>query len=539
LRGPVFGFVGVLVLAVSLVLLLACTNLANLLLARAADRRSEIAVRLALGASRSRLVRQLLTESALLAAFGGIGGTLLAAWMVGLSTRLRLPVDFPLALEIGMDYRVLAFAFLVSLGTAILFGLIPALQATKADLVPALRESLALGGRRRPLLARGLIVLQVALSFVLLIGGGLMFRALQKAETIELGFDPGGSVEASMDLRLQGYGEAQGREFQKRLLDRLRAIPEVRAAGITDLVPVDLHFARSGVFVEGQPPVRAGSAPGALTSVVSPGYVEAIGARLVRGRDFADRDDADAIPVAIVNETFARRFWPGEDAIGRRFSLGKEDAPKLQVIGIVRDGKYTSLAEDPKPFAYRALFQAYSGSTSVVVRADGDPSRLLPAIRAVLRELDPQLPLASARTLSERLSGALLPARLGAVVLGSFGVLALALAAIGIYGVTSYAVSWRTREIGVRMALGAERGDVLRLVVGGGVALTLLGAGIGMAAALLLTRLMQRFLFGVSYADGLTYALVGALLVGVAYLACYLPARRAAGTDPVLALRAE
>ena len=389
------------------------------------------------------------------------------------------------------------------------------------------------------MLARGLIVLQVALSFVLLIGGGLMFRALQKAETIELGFEPAGAVEASMDLRLQGYGEAQGREFQKRLLDRFRAIPDVRAAGITDLVPVDLHFARSGVFVEGQPPVRAGSAPGALTSVISPGYLQAIGARLVRGRDFADQDDASARPVAIVNETFARRFWPGEDAIGRRFSLWKEDAPKLQVIGIVRDGKYTSLAEDPKPFVYRALFQTYIGSTSVVVRANGDAPRLLPAIRAVLRELDPQLPLASARTLSERLGGALLPARLGAAVLGSFGVLALALAAIGIYGVTSYAVSWRTREIGVRMALGAERGDVLRLVVGGGVALTLLGAAIGMSAALLLTRLMRRFLFGVSSADELTYALVGALLVGVAYLACYLPARRAARTDPVLALRAE
>ena len=538
LRGPVLGFAGLLMAVVGLVLLLACTNLANLLLARAAERRREIAVRLAIGASRFRVVRQLLTESVLLAFAGGVIGLLPASWLVDLVTAFKLPLNVPLAFELHIDYRVFIFTFLLSLVTGVLFGLLPALQATKADLVPALKDEVSFGGHRRSWLKSSLIVAQVSLSLVLLVGGGLMVRALKQAQNINLGFEPQRAVEVAFDLRLQGYSSAQAREFQKRVLDRVRALPGVKSAGIGDLVPVDLHFSRGAVFVEGQPLERITNIPTAMYNRVSPGYFQAMGTRMLQGRDFTEQDDDKAPRVAIINEAFAKRFFPGEDPIGKRFNVNRPDAVKTTVIGVIEDGKYANLNEDARPFVARPLWQSEVGATSVIARSDGDPQRLKAAVGSEVQQLDPNLPMAN-NTLVEKLSLPLLPARIAASVLGGFGLLALALAAIGIYGVISYAVSTRTHEIGIRMALGAQKTDVVRLVLGQGMSLTMLGVVIGFAAALVLTRFLKTLLFGLSETDPTTFLAASLLLVSVALAACYLPARRATKVDPMIALRHE
>ena len=539
MRGAIVGFAGLLMVVVGMTLLLACVNLANLLLARATERRREIAVRLALGANRFRVMRQLLTESLLLSAAGGVLGFLLAVWLAKLTAAIKLPIDVPLATELHVDIRVFIFACLVSLGAGLLFGLLPAWQATKTDLGQALKNGASFGSPHRSRLKSGLIVLQVAVSLALLVGGGLMLRALRKAQNIDLGYDPRRAIEMSFDLRLQGYDSAKGREFQKSLLERVRALPGVESAGAANIIPVDLHFSSEPIFIEGQEPSRLPDAPRALTSNITPGYFQAMNTRLLRGRDFAEDDDDKAARVAIINETFARRFWPGEDPIGKQFALGGPESPKMQVVGVAQDGKYTGLNENRWPFVYRPQWQYRVGATTIVVRAESDSQKMIALVRGELQQLDPNLPIASARTLVERLNLPLLPARIVASALGGFGLLALLLAAIGIYGVMSYAVSKRTREIGVRMALGAQRGDVLRLVMGQGTALTLIGVAIGLLAAFGLTRLMKSVLFGVSATDPLTYAGVAALLTCVALLACYIPARRATKVDPMIALRSE
>jgi putative ABC transport system permease protein len=538
MRGPVLGFSGLLMGVVGLVLLLACINLANLLLARAADRRREIAVRLALGATRFRIVRQLLTESLMLAFCGGALGLLPAAWLVNLAAAFKAPPNIPLAFDIHIDYRVFVFTFLLSLGTGVLFGLLPALQATKTDLVPALKAEPSFGGHRHSWLKSSLIVFQIALSLMLLVAGGLMMRSLKQAQAINLGFDPKNAIEAAFDLRLQGYESAQGKEFQKRVLDRVRALPGVAAAGLADMVPVDLHFTRTAVFIEGQPPERTANTPSSMINRASPQYFQAMSTRLLAGRDFTEQDDQKSPRVAIVNETFARRFFPGEDPIGKRFSLGRPDSARTQIIGIVEDGKYAGLNEGPKPFVCRPLWQAEVGATSVIVRTDGDPQGLIGAVTREVEDLDPHLPISS-NTLAGKLDVPLLPARIGASLLGGFGLLALALAAIGIYGVISYAVSTRTHEIGIRMALGAEKSDVLKLVLGQGFKLTLIGLAIGLVAALGVTQFMKAILFGVSATDPLTFAMAAVVLGSVALLACYVPARRATKVDPMVALRHE
>jgi predicted permease len=539
MRGPVVGFAGILMAVVGLVLLLACTNLANLLLARATERRKEIAVRLAMGASRARLIRQLLTESVMLGVAGGGLGLLLAVWLVDLAVTLKPPVDVPLSFELPIDHRVLLFTLGVSILAGILFGLLPAFQSTKTDLVSTLKDEMAIGGMRRSWLKPGLIVLQVALSLVLLISAGLMLRGLQRAEFMDLGFTPEGAIEVSFDLRLQGYDVGRGREFQKRLLERVRAVPGVQAAGIADIFPVDLHFSRESIFVEGQPLERPANAPRAMGSRVTPGYFQAMNTRLIQGREFTDQDIEGSTRVAIVNETFARRFWPGEDPIGKRFSRGSSESQKMLVVGVARDGKYAGLSEDPRPFYFRPMFQAYTGSTSLIVRGTAAPQSLVSTIRNEVLQLDPQMAISTARTLTERLSLPMLPARIAAGLLGSFGVLALGLAAIGIYGVMSYSVSTRRREMGIRIALGAEPGRVLMLVLTQGMRLVIIGAAVGLAASLVATRLMKSLLFGISATDPMTFVAITLLLGAVALLACGIPALRATKVDPIVALRYE
>ena len=539
LRGPIVGFAGVLMAVVGLVLLLACTNLANLLLARATERRREIAIRLAIGAGRGRLVRQLLTESVLLAACGGVLGLGLAYWVVDAMMAFKPPMDIPLSTELHIDYRVMLFTAAVSLLTGVVFGLLPALQATNPDLVPALKDETSIGGHRRSWLRNGLVVFQVSLSLLLLICAGLVLRGLQHAQFLSPGFVAQHAIEMSFDLNLQGYDGARSKQFKRNLLERVRGLPGVQYAGLSNFVPLSLNINNNNVFVEDTPQERGTNIPSTMTSAASPGFVPALGVDLFEGRDFTDEDGDTRPRAAVVNETFARRFWPGQSALGKRFSLQGVTGPWTEVIGVMRDGKYFSLSEDPSPFIYVNLRPTDGSYLTLMVRTSSEPRAVIGALRNEFHQLDSNLPVYSIRTMTEHMALPLFPARVAATLLGSFGLLALILAAIGIFGVMSYAVSQRTREIGIRMALGADAGRILSLVIGQGLKLILFGLGIGLVAAFAGTRLMSSLLYGVSATDSITFALIALLLTTVALLACYLPARRATKVDPMIALRYE
>ncbi|MCH8948204.1 MAG: ABC transporter permease [Acidobacteria bacterium] len=541
-RGALLGFLGMLLVVVGLVLLIACANVANLLLARAGARRREIAVRLALGAGRGRLVRQLLTESLLLSLLAGVAGVLLAVWTSRLLMAFQPPLSFSLALDLGFDYRVLAFAFGVTLATGIIFGLAPALQATKPNLVVALKEVGAggAGGYRRSYLRNGLVVTQVALSVLLLAGAGLFLRSLANAGTIDVGFDPENVLLVSLDLGLQGYDEVRGRVFYQQLQERLEKHPQIESASVARSLPLGLGGARRTVAIEGYQP-----APGEDMehhfNVVGPRYFETLRIPIVRGRSFTDQDSKNAPGVVIVNQAFARRFWPGENPIGKRLTAqNPQDEYPLEIVGVAKSGKYITLGEDPRPYIYYPHRQQfYQPAMDLLVRATGNPSALTDAVRGEVRALDPTLAAYSVRTLTEHMGVSLLPVRMAATLLGIFGFLALVLAAVGIYGVMSYAVSQRTHEIGIRMALGAQPRDILRSVIGQGMMLVLIGVVIGLAVALAVTRFLTFLLYGISATDPATFAGVSLLLAAVALLACYIPARRATKVDPMVALRYE
>jgi len=540
-RKSVLGFSGVLMGVAALVLLLVCNNMANLLLARSMDRRKEIAVRLALGASRLRVVRQLLTESLLLSLCGGALGWYLAVWLTGAAGRFKAPMA--LSIELNMDGRVLAFAIAITFLTSAAFGLLPALQATRPELVPALKDEALSPTFRRSWLRGALVVAQVAVSLVLMISAGLMLRGLQRSQHINLGFNPRQAVRMSVNLDLQGYDRERGEQFQRQLLERVRALPGVRAAGVGTYVPPDLHVAIIPVKIEGRPEARGGEAPLAGSASVSPGYFQALGARLLVGRDFTEQDGEQTPRVAVVNETFARSYWPEQNsldgAIGKRFSLPDRDDSLIEVVGIVEGGKYRNLSEAPRPFVFTPLRQSYSGLTTLVARTSVEEAHTIAAIYRDLRQLDARLPVYDVKTLTEHLRLPMLPARIAASMLSGFGALSLFLAAVGVFGVMSYVASRRTHEIGVRLALGAQRGAVLGLLLRQGMTPVALGVALGLIGASALTRLMSSLLFGVSPTDPLTFAGVTMLLVIVALLACYLPARRAMRVDLVASLRHE
>nr|MDQ3806469.1 ABC transporter permease [Acidobacteriota bacterium] len=398
-------------------------------------------------------------------------------------------------------------------------------------------------GRGRSRLRGGLVVAQVALSLVLLLAAGLVVRALRQLQTTNPGFEVEGGLVLSYALAQQGYDQARGEQFHRQFVERVEALPGVRSASLTDLFPLSLNYSTNGVHVEGQPAARGANVPTAMVASVGPDYFPTMGIALLAGRDFAPQDDAQAPPVVVVNEALARRFFPGPDpvreAVGRRISSGSPEGPFRQIVGVARDGKYWTMGEAPQPFVYFPLAQSYSANVTMVVRAEGDPAALAGAIRGAARELDAGLPLYDVKTIEEHLGLSLFPARLAATLLGAFGLLALLLAAVGVYGVVSYAAAQRTREIGIRMALGAQKWDVLRLVGGSGLLLVAGGVALGLAAALALTRFMASLLYGVSATDPGVFALVVALLAAVALLACYVPARRAAKVDPMTALRHE
>jgi len=538
IRNSVINFSGVLMGVVALVLLLACVNLANLLLARATERRKELAIRLALGASRARVVRQLITEAVLLSLGGGLGGILLATWINALVSAMKFPSDLPLIIDLRVDWRVLAFAFGVSLATGIAFGMLPALQASRPDLVPALKDEKSMGGFRRSRLRNGLVIMQVALSLVLLVCAGLVVRSLQVAQKTRPGFTPENAVTLSFDLGLQGYNEEKGRAFQKDILRRAESLPGISSVALVSTLPLSLDYSFTTIYVEGQAVTGSSNLPLAVPNEISPNYFRAMGIPL-RGRDFTDRDNKDESRVAIVNETFARRFFPGRDAIGGRFNSNGPDEPYWEIVGVAADGKYNSIGEAPQPAFYRPLLRDYNTSAALVARTTGDPKAAIAALRGELLALDPTLPTYNARTLSDHLDVPLFPYRMAAVVLGSFGILAVVLAAIGIYGVMSYVVASRTRELGVRVALGAARSDVLLLIMRQGMSLAVIGLAGGLLVGFGAARLIVKLLFGVNPTDPITFIGVTVLLGLVAALACYIPARRATKVDPLVALRYE
>ena len=538
IRNAVFGFTAILFAVGALVLLLACVNLANLLLARATERRKEIAVRLAVGASRRRLVRQLITESLLISLAGGVAGVGLAALINHAVRSLQLPTDISLVFDLRTDWRVLAFTLLLSIATGIFFSLIPALQSSKPQLVPALKDESSMAGFRRSRLRNGLVVVQVSLSLVMLISAGLIVRGLQAAQKVRPGFTPENRVALSFDVTLQGYDETRGRAFYNQVLERARTVPQVELAAFTDNLPLGLNYNSSGVYIEGAEFTSVSNFPIAVPYSTSPGYFDVMGIPL-RGRDFQMEENKKESRVAIVNETFARRFYPGQDAIGKRFNFRGPNDPFWEIVGVVPDGKYNSLGENAKPAVYTPFFRDFGGAVALIAKTRGDPHAALTALRNEVQKLDPALTLYSMKTLTEHMGTSLFPARMAAIALGSLGVLALILAAVGIYGVMSHVVAGRTREIGLRMAIGAQRADVRRLILRQGMFLAVVGSVVGLVIAFGGARMMKSLLYGVSASDPFTFVLVAVLLQSVALFACWIPARRATHVDPMVALRAE
>jgi predicted permease len=541
IRSGMLGISAALMGLVALVLLIACTNLANLLLARATERGKEIAIRLSIGAGRRRIIRQLLTESVLLAVAGGFVGVLLAGWIIDLIIGLKPPIDIPVTIELHVDWRVMVFSMVVSVLTGVLFGLVPALQATKTDLVSSLKDVASQSGVRRSWLRSSLVVAQIAVSLLLLVAAGLTLRALQQLRTMNPGFNPQNALMMSFDLSLQGYKTDDGEQFRKQLFRRVGSLPGVQSVSVTDFMPLAMNYNSTGVLVEGQPQERGVNAPTAMNADVGLKYFETIGTPLLAGRELNEQDQEGKTRSVVVNETFARKFFPGanpiENALGKRFRTSPESQP-WQIVGVAKDGKYWTIGEEPRPFAWFPLGNQLAFNT-MLVRTTARPETLIPAIRNEIRAMDPNLPVTDVKTLTEHMNLSLFPARAVAALLAAFGLLALTLAAIGIYGVMAYSVAQRTREVGIRMALGAQRGDILRMMLRQGMALAAIGMGTGLAVAFVLTRLMANLLYGVSATDAVAFAGVSLALGLVVLAACFIPANKAAKVDPMVALRYE
>jgi predicted permease len=530
---------GLLLAVVGIVLLIACANLASFLLARAEDRRREIAVRLALGAGRKRLISQLLIETTMLALLGGLAGLLLAQWTVELMMALRPPLPVPVDVEISLDRTVLLFTAGVSMLAGMAFGLAPALQATNPDVAPTLKnEATGSGAPRRFNLRGGLVVTQVAFSFVLLIGAGLFVRSLQKAQAIDPGFDTGAGALAWPMPELSGYEtpeevEAFYDDLERRLLDH----PKVTHVALADRLPLGSGIQTQGYLLPGVPSETPDGDHDIDNANVSPGYFDAMGVEILSGRAFT-RDDLDSERMVIVSQAFAEQYYPGEDLVGRSIQTSRED--DLRIIGVAADTKVRTLGESPRPYVYQLQGQVMFFGMQVVVKGQGTSEELVAITRATIDEISPDMVLfEEVKTMNEHLALLLFPPRMAALMLSVFGGLALLLAGIGVYGVVSYAVAKRTRELGIRMSLGASASDVVRMAVTGGMRLVVVGALVGIVLAGGVTWVAADYLFGISSTDLVTFATIPLLLTGVALLAAWVPARRASRVDPVQALRSE
>jgi predicted permease len=531
--------------AVSLLLLIACANVANLQLSRATARQREIAVRIALGASGGRIVRQLLTEGLLLSLVGGAAGLLIALWGTELLTTL-IPQDFlPPMVEISMDWHVLSFAFAASVATGLLFGAAPAWQARKVDVNAALKENAGKGGTARGRLRGALVVIEVALSLVLLVGAGLLVRTFINLLGVAPGFDPHNVLTFQINLNGERYNTTdKAAAFYRDALERISHLPGVEAAAVTNKLPLDWQFNMPVFF-----PDKPDQVQSVQFRMITPDYFRVMKIDVRQGRAFNNADTSGAPPVAIINEAFARRFYKGKNTLTQQLSVGRgTDDPERQVIGVVADIKQEGLEHPAPPMVFvpipqvpdklLATVRAFT-STSFAVRTTVEPTGLTPNIKREIAAIDATLPLSHIATMEEVATRSITSQRFNMLLLGLFAALGLLLAAVGIYGVMSYTVAQSTHEIGIRMALGAQAGSVMRLVVGQGMILALIGMVIGIAASLALTRLMKSFLFGVSATDPMTFVLYSSILLAVALSACLVPARRAMRVDPMVALRHE
>jgi len=533
----------VLLGAVGFVLLIACANVANLLLARAATRQKELALRTALGASRGRLIRQLLNESLLLGVIGGTAGLFLAYWAIELLIKFN-PGNIPRLEEVALDNRVLAFTLVVSVLTGVIFGAIPALQASKPDLNESLKEGgrSSGGGAGHRRMRSIFVVSEVALALVLLIGAGLMIKSFVKLQQVDLGFNPDNLLTARVLLPGSKYGDNPKRAaFFQQAVQRIETIPGVQAAGAISWLPLVGLGSATSFVVDGRPEPPPGESPVTDVRVITPGYFAAMGMPLIKGRIFDERDNAQSPRVLIINEAMAREYFPDQDPIGKRLIISW-DRPALpdEIIGIVGDARLTSIDGQVRPAIYwpHARQSSYS-AMAFAVRTTSDPLAVAGSLVSEIRAIDPEQPVADIRTMGEVVSTSVSRPRFNMLLLGLFAGVALVLSAVGIYGVMAYSVNQRTHEIGIRMALGARSTDVLRLIVGQGMVLALVGVVIGLAGAYFLTGLMSSLLFGVTATDPLTFGGISLLLAGVAFVACYVPARRATKVDPMVALRYE
>jgi predicted permease len=520
-----------------LVLLVVAANFANLLLARAASRAREISVRMALGGSRARLIRQLLTESVTLSTLGCLLGIPCAMWLTEMLGAMFPRMYLPLALNARLDPQGLIFMLVVALAIGVLFGLAPAWHSSRADLFAGLKEGGRGNSSARLWLRSGLIVAQLALALLLVIGGALCFQSFQYAKSMNRGFEPNGVLLGNIRLFVHGYDEKTGPQFYQRLAERIREIPGVESSALGDYVPLGPEGGSSSrISVEGYAP-RVGENMGVYFNKVTPGYFATLRIPLLEGRDFRDSDDASAAAAIIVNQTFAQRFWPGQNPVGRKMTIFGNRP--VTVIGVAGDTKLRSLNEAAQPYFYLNLRQFYTPNMNIHLRVAADPMAFMGALREAVRSVDPAVYPAILAPMSGISDFAIMPFRISAVVLAALGATALFLAVMGIYGLIAFSVQQRTLEIGIRMALGARAADVLGMILKQGLALALLGVGFGLAGAFALTRLMGGVLVGVTAMDPLTFAAAAVFFIGVALLACYLPARRAASVNPMVALKHE